>query len=696
MHSIVTTYFTSCWSERLPRTLPRLIGSPTTLFVTLMLISAIFRPYVGIQHDARLYALQTVHHLEPERYQDDLFLNYGSQDRYSLFSPIVCPLVKALGADQAFFWLYLGGNACWLFAVQRFVTTLMRGRLVVWGALIYLAVNPLPFGGYATFHVNENFLTPRLWAVALVVLGLESLLRERRVAALGWISIAMLLHPIMGFPGLCVWLCWQLRQILSAESFIRLLVAGAAIIVGVLAYEPLGVAIFGYMDVQWRAYVTDANCYCIPSRWPLADWLHIAGAFTIVATGRLYSARSFTGRRMLETVLLLAGVGLAIGVAAPFFPYKLLFQGQAYRAIWLLQLIHIPILFSLLRHGLKGQLSPTGQIATVAGLSLFAAAMMTVGQFMAAVLAVTAIFSWRECSRQPDRRRARQWRTRAWLACVLSASLVALPFAGMIPNLHAHGISVAQIMLVPQLIGPVATWAAAIAFILFIQHQLGRGSLYRRIALGGCLAVQTCFFLAPGGSPLELLGIDEAADLRLVKSYLSQSDSPRDAAPVLYWPCGPLDAIWLDLQCKSYYSIAQTAGNMFNRDTAVEGYRRMRLVRDFELDVRRPWLPRCQEIIRSDTERLLGKPIESAPPTLDTLLRLCQDEPVDLLVLPTRFDGWYSATNGHVFIYDAHFIRSQLNSASSFTVASSAGVDSTASPSLARAARSDSANHSAP
>ncbi|MEZ6111891.1 MAG: hypothetical protein R3C99_12865 [Pirellulaceae bacterium] len=165
---------------------------------------------------------------------------------------------------------------------------------------------------------------------------------------------------------------------------------------------------------------------------------------------------------------------------------------------------------------------------------------------------------------------------------------------------------------------------------------------------------------------------------------------------MLYWPCGPLDSIWLDLRCNSYYSIAQTAGNMFNRETAVEGYRRMRLVRDFELDVRRPWLPRCQEIIRRDTERLLGKPIESEPPTLDTLLRVCQDEPVDLLVLPTRFDGWYSATNGRVFIYDAHAIRARLDSEASSTVASSRDVDSTANSAFACAAHSDSTDRIGP
>ncbi|MEZ6111890.1 MAG: hypothetical protein R3C99_12860 [Pirellulaceae bacterium] len=476
--------------------LPRLIGSPATLFVTLMLLSAIFRPYAGIQHDARLYALQSVHHLDPEIYQDDLFLKYGSQDRYSLFSPIVCPLVETLGANLAFFWLYLVGNACWLFAMQRFVTTLIRGRLVVWGALIYLAVNPLPFGGYETFHVNENFLTPRLWAVAFVVLGLERLLRERPVAAFGWISIAMLLHPIMGFAGLCVWLCWQLRRLLSPQGFIRLLATGTAAVVGVLVYEPLGIAIFGYMDVQWRAYVIDANCYCIPSRWPLDDWLHLAAAFTILGTGRLYAVRSFASRRMLETVLLLASVGLVIGVAAPYLPYKLLFQGQAYRAIWLLQLIHIPILFCLLRQALKDRLSPTGKLATVAGLLLFAAATMNIAQIMTAALALTAVYSWQESSRQVDRRRARQWIARAWLACLLGTTLVALSVVGMISSIYAHGASVAQLTLVPQLIGPLATWAAAITLVLVIQHQLGLGALYRRIALGGSLAVQTCFSCA--------------------------------------------------------------------------------------------------------------------------------------------------------------------------------------------------------
>ena len=76
-------------------------------------------------------------------------------------------------------------------------------------AVLVLAVDPVSFGGYSVFQVNEPFLTPRLPAVGLTLLGLAWLLRGRRLAAAGLFSLGCLLHPLMavvGFPILAGWL----------------------------------------------------------------------------------------------------------------------------------------------------------------------------------------------------------------------------------------------------------------------------------------------------------------------------------------------------------------------------------------------------------------------------------------------------------------------------------------------------------
>src|SRR6187549_3157268 len=43
--------------------------------------------YHGVMHDARLYSLQALARLHPDLYGQDLYLRFGSQDRFTFFSP---------------------------------------------------------------------------------------------------------------------------------------------------------------------------------------------------------------------------------------------------------------------------------------------------------------------------------------------------------------------------------------------------------------------------------------------------------------------------------------------------------------------------------------------------------------------------------------------------------------------------------
>ncbi|MFX7949498.1 hypothetical protein ABTK52_19180, partial [Acinetobacter baumannii] len=62
------------------------------LFAISALIWLLVRPYQGIVHDARLYGLQVLARVSPGAFHADLFLAYGSQDSFSIFSLIVRPL----------------------------------------------------------------------------------------------------------------------------------------------------------------------------------------------------------------------------------------------------------------------------------------------------------------------------------------------------------------------------------------------------------------------------------------------------------------------------------------------------------------------------------------------------------------------------------------------------------------------------
>ena len=89
----------------------------------------ISRPYEGIYHDARLYTLQALGRLHPQSLGQDVFLRFGSQDAFTLFSPIYAAAIRVLGVEDAARLLTLLGHAWW-FAAAYLVARRLLGPSV--------------------------------------------------------------------------------------------------------------------------------------------------------------------------------------------------------------------------------------------------------------------------------------------------------------------------------------------------------------------------------------------------------------------------------------------------------------------------------------------------------------------------------------------------------------------------------------
>ena len=63
----------STWPE-LSRSLHRIGQSSAAFYVVLLLLNSLTRPYMGIVHDARFYAVQVLNRIDPLRYSGDLYL----------------------------------------------------------------------------------------------------------------------------------------------------------------------------------------------------------------------------------------------------------------------------------------------------------------------------------------------------------------------------------------------------------------------------------------------------------------------------------------------------------------------------------------------------------------------------------------------------------------------------------------------
>ena len=122
---------------------------------------------------------------------------------------------------------------------------------------------------------------------------------------------------------------------------------------------------------------------------------------------------------------------------------------------------------------------------------------------------------------------------------------------------------------------------------------------------------------------------------------------------------GRTDLVWIDVQATSYFSIMQTAGVMFNRQTAEEIQRRIsdrQQVRDVSPT---PSGPISSTMSRRSAWRTCSKlPFDRPDPTEADLVRLCQEPGLDFVVIPQEFPGLYSASNGRIFVYECYKVRS--------------------------------------
>src|SRR5581483_3829927 len=108
---------------------------------------------------------------------------------------------------------------------------------------------------------------PRLFAVAFVMLGMERLLSGRWLTALALHMLAGLFHPLMAIGGLAVCLLTILGELTSQRAAGVILGLAALAAVPLLACQPLGVALFGYLDPEWRDAVEGLLDYNFPNHW---------------------------------------------------------------------------------------------------------------------------------------------------------------------------------------------------------------------------------------------------------------------------------------------------------------------------------------------------------------------------------------------------------------------------------------------
>lgn len=648
--------------QRIADLLRALDARPYSLFCVLFAANAAALPYQGIFHDAKIYGLLTLNRIDPNHFAEDLFLQYGSQDRYSLFSLAAAPIVSVLGLPVGFLLLYLLSNGLLLLAIQRFVRALIKDPLVSIPTLLYLAITPIPFAGLSTFHVNESFLTPRIEANALVLFALERLLAGRWLQMGLFIFTALLLHPLMAFPGLLVIGGWMVLSYFQPKKIIfgvfLAVVASAAIMLD----KTLALRLFGSMDETWRQILDRVYFFVYPLKWTIQDWLRIILSFTVVFSSSWNQQHDASLRRLLFLISIVGAVGLAVGVLACFLPYALLLQGQSYRWLWLLALTSHPLSFQLVLRFWKSAQSPQRLAALCLVMCLNAAPWDNSLFLLFLVDAVLiGVVYWRGLALQP---RCGDGGVRAALLAV--AVLIPLWTAfklGLVVALQRELRPLLEplgcFFVLIGMVDPLCRLAGVVLAVLLLRSKLGLDRGLRLASFAFYLVAFLLFFVLPHNRFYSEHLTRFGRERYLIADYLAQHPT-QGKTPTIYWPCGRLEITWTELKVNSYFDLFQVAGMLFNSGTAWEAERRLQIVRKFEMER----FQRERILYSEDAARRFHQIFQLAesepPPEVADLLALCREKQLDLVVIAQEFPGWCAASTGNYFLYDCRSIRARL------------------------------------
>jgi hypothetical protein len=175
----------------------------------------------------------------------------------------------------------------------------------------------------------------------------------------------------------------------------------------------------------------------------------------------------------------------------------------------------------------------------------------------------------------------------------------------------------------------------------------------------GCLAIAVAAPALSFGLDVSTQGRSQftryGADVIFARDVIDHPSGRR--APTVYSSLGHAEYVWIDFRAASYFDGVQTAGVMFNRQTAIELNRRIELVNKFEMERLRKESRFMTDGAKGIIERLYRLKLDGPPPTRDDLVRLCQESDLDYVVIPQEFPGLYSASNGRIFVYECNKVR---------------------------------------
>jgi hypothetical protein len=566
--------------------------------------------YRGIWHDGALYLGQALLHLRPDVYAQDLFFKYGSQDQFTIFSPIYAWAIEHFGVGTASIGLLLIGQA--LFAVTLvFCCTALFGKEV--GLLSACAVMLVSrfYGGENVFSYSEAFLTARTFAEPLCLFAVWLILKARFGWSFLFSVLAALFHPLTALP--CLFL-WWISLISINRKWLWLAVAAPALPALALAGVPPFDGLLQTYDSEWWSLVERVNHQVIPALWGIKSWALLGMDIILICLGmHLLKAQ----RGFLRNVFLVGVIGfLASIVATSWLQNILLTSLQLWRTHWILHLFAMSLLPVLVLH-----LWPQGGTARLAALFVIIAAYLANVGLASCGVALLAVGLF--CLHKRGVSLSREivwmlWGTAILIVLIKTGAgvMVALRPENSLPGVTSHGGQTQKLIFAFPVL-----WLAGIGLARLASSERYRVLALGVAVLGFCVSVSAWDQRTPWRKYVESSQLASHP----FRSHLSAKHD-------VFW-YEELVTPWLSLGTTSYFETSQGAGILFNRATAIEFSRREESVN----------ILRFQVGLCNISDFLNESKASECEPSHEVITEICSTSPdLEAIVMPWKIQGMHS------------------------------------------------------
>lgn len=555
------------------------------------------RPFRGIWHDGKFYALQALQHLNPSVFSKDLFFLYGSQDQYSFFSPVYAAAISLWGLMPGTMALQGLGLGLWFMAAWALTRALPARPAVL--ALLLIAALGSQYGSHGVFAYGESFLTARLYAEALSLAGLAAWLTGRRAWGGVAFAAAFAMHPVMALPAAMIGLGVMLRP----RVWFSLMGGGALLALGLGA---MGVAPFNGllqpMDAVWAEFVRERTPHVFLDEWERRGFSK--ALFVVVVTATAWRILPPGGLRRLAwaTLVCVLGAFALAWLGGSLLKLPLIAGLQLTRVMWIGLVVSLILIPAMLWENRQGDF---WNRVLVWGLALVAfLSAETQGVYALIVLAVFLL----------GRNRAPHYKPTALSLFILGLIALLVVLSELLDlSLKAEWTPIFAEAVWRNYFSNSMT---ALVLAAGAYWLLGRDRLSKPLVWSGTAV--TAGFLA-----LALLSWNDLPPEQNYGTPARQAAIAPIAARVpvgatVYWMEDHVKA-WFWLGRANYLSFSQTAGSVFSRGTAVEAKRRAAYAAEVSLqDSNQTW-----------AGRLVGARFRVSEPALR---QVCSDPVLDFVI----------------------------------------------------------------